>query len=57
MDAIFSGFKYLDEDGNGQIEVDEYLAWWGDEELIELYESQIEAFLIQQNGSVLWFTC
>jgi Ca2+-binding EF-hand superfamily protein len=33
----------IDEDGNGQIEVDEYLAWWGDEELIELYEAQVEA--------------
>jgi Ca2+-binding EF-hand superfamily protein len=33
----------IDEDGNGQIEVDEYLEWWGDEELIELYEKQQEA--------------
>jgi Ca2+-binding EF-hand superfamily protein len=33
----------IDEDGNGQIEVDEYLAWWGDEELIELYEKQMAA--------------
>ena len=33
----------IDEDGNGQIEVDEYLAWWGDEELVELYETQMEA--------------
>ena len=33
----------IDEDGNGQIEVDEYLAWWGDEELIELFEAQMLA--------------
>ena len=33
----------IDEDGNGQIEVDEYLEWWGDDELIELYERQQDA--------------
>ena len=33
----------IDEDGNGQIEVDEYLAWWGDQELIDLYEEDPEA--------------
>ena len=33
----------IDEDGNGQIEVDEYLDWWGDDELIHLYEMQCDA--------------
>ena len=30
----------IDEDGNGQIEVDEYLMWWGDRELLDLYNEQ-----------------
>eukprot|EP00947_MAST-08B_sp_MAST-8B-sp1_P005606 g5606.t1 len=29
--------EMIDEDGNGQIEVDEYLMWWGDDDLLELY--------------------
>ena len=33
----------IDEDGNGQIEVDEYLDWWADPELIALYENQCDA--------------
>lgn len=37
----------IDEDGNGQIEVDEYLDWWGDERLIELYELRCDAL---ENG-------
>jgi len=30
----------IDEDGNGQIEVDEFLEWWGEDDLIEEYERQ-----------------
>jgi hypothetical protein len=33
----------IDEDGNGQIEVDEYLDWWGDQQLIDLYGNQLDA--------------
>ena len=33
----------IDEDGNGQIEIDEYLDWWGDDELTERYEERQEA--------------
>ena len=33
----------IDEDGNGQIEIDEYLDWWGDQELIRLYSMQVDA--------------
>ena len=44
LDAeLASIIEEIDEDGNGQIEVDEYLDWWGDEELVELYEAQVEA--------------
>jgi len=39
----------IDEDGNGQIEVDEYLAWWGDQELIDLYEENPDAEVSAQN--------
>ena len=39
----------IDEDGNGQIEVDEYLAWWGDQELIDLYEENPDAEVNAQN--------
>ena len=27
----------LDEDGNGQVELAEYLDWWGDEDLVALH--------------------
>eukprot|EP00943_MAST-04B_sp_MAST-4B-sp1_P004169 g4169.t1 len=37
----------IDEDGNGQIEVDEYLDWWGDDRLIELYQLRCDAL---ENG-------
>ena len=37
----------IDEDGNGQIEVDEYLEWWGDDALTQLYIDQRNA--LEQN--------
>ena len=40
---LIEAVQTIDEDGNGQIEVDEYLAWWGDDELIHLYEMQCNA--------------
>ena len=39
----------IDEDGNGQIEVDEYLDWWGDQELIQLYEEDPDRKVTAQN--------
>ena len=38
-----TAIEEIDEDGNGQIEIDEYLDWWGDSELIHLYEMQVNA--------------
>ena len=43
----------IDEDGNGQIEIDEYLAWWGDSELseIEREEAGEELVLEKEEGA------
>ena len=38
-----TAIEEIDEDGNGQIEIDEYLDWWGDTELIRLYNVQLDA--------------
>eukprot|EP00944_MAST-04C_sp_MAST-4C-sp1_P000433 g433.t1 len=38
-----TAIEEIDEDGNGQIEIDEYLDWWGDQELIRLYSMQVDA--------------
>ena len=46
-DELEDAVAQIDADGNGQIEVDEYLEWWGDTELIELYEERMEAI---ENG-------
>jgi hypothetical protein len=32
----------IDDDGNGQIEVDEYLEWWGDKEILARWQEQEE---------------
>ena len=42
-DELDDAIERIDEDGNGQIEIDEYLEWWGDEDVTERYEERMEA--------------
>ena len=42
-DELDDAIERIDEDGNGQIEIDEYLDWWGDDDLTERYEDRMQA--------------
>ena len=46
-EELVTAVEEIDEDGNGQIEIDEYLDWWGNDAIIELYERRCDAL---ENG-------
>eukprot|EP00944_MAST-04C_sp_MAST-4C-sp1_P001851 g1851.t1 len=50
---LMVAIEEIDEDGNGQIEIDEYLDWWADPELIEMFEN--ESYVDSHTFAAEWF--
>ena len=41
----------IDDDGNGAVDLDEYLMWWGDDELLTLYRRRASAAVVDIVGA------